>query len=648
MKTFLYCFKATIVFVFLLTPMMFAQNSAFNWSIKGGGTGRDYGNAIAIDSHNNIYLTGEFSATATFDTISIASAGNVDYFLVKFDSSRAALWAKKGGGTLTDRGYGVVVDKDDNVITTGHLYGTAIFDGVSLTSAGNLDAFTAKYSPNGTMLWIKQGTGVSQVSSRSVAVDTAGNIIVVGYFGTTNQLNVAFDAVTLTSNGLRDAYIVKYDPDGNVLWARNGGGINSGEEAKDVAVDLDGNIYVTGIFVDSASFDTQKIYGNGGSDIFVTKYDKDGQILWVTSAGGDKTDEGRGIAIDKSGKLYVGGTFDSAAVFGVDTFFTAGNSDAFIAEYDADGNFVNIVIGGGTDNDYCNDIAVDTLGNVYGIGQFRSTATFNTTNLASSGLDDILFFKYSSTGGEWFRAGGTDVDRGLSLAVDNNGNLYGTGYFKLTSDFGNTNLVTTGGEDAFITNIGEIIVPVELVSFSASSNTNNIILSWKTATELNNSGFEIQRSKDGITFAKIGFVEGKGTTTRTSSYSFADKSPYSGKSYYRLKQIDFDGTYEYSKVVETGLGLPSTYKVSENYPNPFNPSTNVRIELPVQANVTLKLYNSIGQIVKIYDSQEYAAGSHILRIDASDLSSGVYYYSVQMIGKDGSSNLKTSKMILLK
>ena len=233
--------------------------------------------------------------------------------------------------------------------------------------------------------------------------------------------------------------------------------------------------------------------------------------------------------------------------------------------------------------------------------------------------------------------------------MDAASNFYCTGYFKsATADFGLETLTTTGAEDVFITSLGMEIVPVELVSLSASANDGKVLLKWKTATELNNSGFEIQRSINKVDFKRIGFVNGNGTTTQTNSYAFTDESPSDGKSYYRLKQIDFDGTFEYSQIVEVAIGTPATYQVSENYPNPFNPTTNVRIDLPVESKVSYKLYNSIGQTVKTFDSKDYSAGTHVLQIDGSDLSSGVYYFSIKLNGKDGSSIVKTSKMILLK
>ena len=121
------------------------------------------------------------------------------------------------------------------------------------------------------------------------------------------------------------------------------------------------------------------------------------------------------------------------------------------------------------------------------------------------------------------------------------------------------------------------VVPVELTSFTASSNGNEVILSWTTATELNNRGFEIQRSVDGTGFFTVGFVEGKGTTTNPQRYSYSDKVPGNGQIFYRLKQVDFDGSYEYSDVVEVEWRTFNSYLLEQNYPNPFQPHNNDRI-----------------------------------------------------------------------
>jgi hypothetical protein len=187
------------------------------------------------------------------------------------------------------------------------------------------------------------------------------------------------------------------------------------------------------------------------------------------------------------------------------------------------------------------------------------------------------------------------------------------------------------------------VVPVELVSFTASAYGNEINLSWITATETNNYGFEIERSFEGSQFEKIGFVFGKGTSTELNYYSFTDNSVTPGNYSYRLKQIDFNGNYEYFDPVEVEVFPADNYTLMQNYPNPFNPSTRITFSIPTSGFVSLKIYDVLGNEAAIIVDQDLTAGSYDFEFNASGLTSGVYYYTL----KTGSF-LQTKKMILLK
>ena len=191
-------------------------------------------------------------------------------------------------------------------------------------------------------------------------------------------------------------------------------------------------------------------------------------------------------------------------------------------------------------------------------------------------------------------------------------------------------------------------IPVELTSFTANVVGSSVELNWTTATELNNSGFEIERSEDNVSFEKIGFVPGFGTTTETKSYTYSDQSVNSGTYYYRLKQIDFDGSFDYSGVVEVDVTLPSVFALEQNYPNPFNPSTSIQFSLPVDAQVTIGVYNLVGEKVAEVASGNFAAGSHKVTFNASTLTSGIYFYQLDATGNDGKTFSSVKKMALLK
>jgi hypothetical protein len=192
------------------------------------------------------------------------------------------------------------------------------------------------------------------------------------------------------------------------------------------------------------------------------------------------------------------------------------------------------------------------------------------------------------------------------------------------------------------------VVPVELSTFTANIVSGQVQINWETATEVNNSGFTVQRSKDNSKFIDLNFVKGQGTTTFQSSYSYIDKSVLSGKYYYRLKQVDFNGSANYSKSIEVDLGVPKEYVLEQNYPNPFNPSTTIRFALPMNANVTIKLYNTLGQEVSTLLNADLEAGIHETVFNASTLSSGVYFYSLKVKGVNGSDFTSTKRMILMK
>ncbi|MFA6026302.1 MAG: T9SS type A sorting domain-containing protein, partial [Ignavibacteriaceae bacterium] len=196
-------------------------------------------------------------------------------------------------------------------------------------------------------------------------------------------------------------------------------------------------------------------------------------------------------------------------------------------------------------------------------------------------------------------------------------------------------------------------LPVELYSFAANSKSNEVELNWTTATEVKNYGFEVERIRNeelGIrNWEKVGFVQGHGNSNSPNEYSFTDK-PLGGSEFkYRLKQIDFDGKYEYSKEVEIDLGMPTKFSLEQNYPNPFNPSTVIRYTLPFESNVKLIVYNFIGEVVKELVNETVSSGYQEVRFEAGKLSSGIYFYILYTTSLDGKQNYQSvKKMALIK
>jgi hypothetical protein len=221
-------------------------------------------------------------------------------------------------------------------------------------------------------------------------------------------------------------------------------------------------------------------------------------------------------------------------------------------------------------------------------------------------------------------------------------------YFDMESDSAGAHLAWAatfnGEEDVYYSYITVNPVPVELTSFSASITNNLVNLSWTTSTETNNRGFEIERSIDRTNWNVIGFKEGKGTSTESHYYSFSDQltNVNSSKLFYRLKQIDFSGSFEYSNIVEAAIA-PSMFSLSQNYPNPFNPSTTISYQLPANSFVTLKVYDILGKEVATLINEQKTAGKYSVAFDTPNLGSGVYFYTLR-----AGNYVQSKKMILAK
>jgi hypothetical protein len=171
-------------------------------------------------------------------------------------------------------------------------------------------------------------------------------------------------------------------------------------------------------------------------------------------------------------------------------------------------------------------------------------------------------------------------------------------------------------------------VPVEFFGFDANQQDDTVVVRWSTGSESNNLGFNIERSSDQKTFIAIGFVRGQGTTNVTAEYEFTDEKIPAGYLYYRIKQIDYDGTATYSPVLEVVVSEPKKYHLEQNYPNPFNPSTTISFTLPNTEQATLKIYNLLGEEVVILINEYLPSGRHSIPWNAENLESGIYFYQL--------------------
>ncbi|NWF90238.1 MAG: immunoglobulin domain-containing protein [Ignavibacteriaceae bacterium] len=204
--------------------------------------------------------------------------------------------------------------------------------------------------------------------------------------------------------------------------------------------------------------------------------------------------------------------------------------------------------------------------------------------------------------------------------------------------------------ESFYSNQAQILtpIPVEITLFTASVHKGKVLLKWETASELNNRGFVVQRSIDQINYIDLEFIKGVGSTSIKQSYSFTDNAELTGKVYYRLKQLDLNGSINFSRSVKVDLNIPRIFALEQNFPNPFNPSTNIKFSLPIPARVELKIFNTLGQEIATILNENVDLGVHEITFNAGSLPSGIYFYMLRAQGIDGSLNVSTKRMVLIK
>ncbi len=421
-------------------------------------------------------------------TVKFFSAFLICFLLFAFSgkqvySAPEYLWGRNAGGPATEYGEGIAVSEDMNTFITGHFNGTADFGDPSepgytqLISSGAADIYIAKMDPDGGFLWARRAGGpASNDYGLDIAVDIYSNIYVTGIFqGTADFGDPSEPGYTqLVSSGSFEIFIAKLDTDGNFLWARKAGGSGL-DEGTAIAVHQDCSPYITGDFSYTADFGDPsepgytQLVASGDSEIFIAKLDTDGNFLWARKAGGTLDDFATGIDIDAIENLYISGFFKGTADFGDPsepgyTQLTAdGTYDACITSLDTDGNFLWTRKAGGTEHDVGLGVAVDQYGNscftgvFYGTGNFGDPSEPGYAQLISSGGPDIFISKLDAAGNYlWTRkAGGAYTEYSLSAAIDSGMNVYITGFFNYTADFGDpsepgyTQLTPTGGQDTF-------------------------------------------------------------------------------------------------------------------------------------------------------------------------------------------------------
>lgn len=444
----------------------FAQSPNWQWAKSVGGTYNNEAKSVTTDATGNVYVAGIFKNTSiTFGstTLTNTTTNKEDIFIVKYDATGNVIWAKNAGGTNSDHAQSIITDASGNIyVAGGFLSPTITFGSITLTNANNNgnneDVFLTKYDASGNVLWAKCAGGTSWENMYSLTTDVFGNVYIAGAFFSPS---VTFGSITLTNsdpgpNYSEDTFLVKYDSNGNALWAKTAGGIYDNDYISSITTDSNGNINMLGTFGSpTITFDTTTLTNDstiGAMDIFLVKYDTNGNVLWAKSAGGNGVDRSISSITDPFGNVIITGyIYSSAIIFGSTTLTNPDNTgltyDTFLVKYDPNGNILWAKSPSGTSGEAVSSITSDAWGNLCIVGTYKSTTiTFDSTTLTNdttNGSNDMFIVKYDTLGNLlWAKSeGGSKSDYAICVTTDSSDNIYLVGNFVSSSiTFGNTTL----------------------------------------------------------------------------------------------------------------------------------------------------------------------------------------------------------------
>jgi len=512
-------------------------------------------------------------------------------------------------------GNAVCTDPGGNVYYTGYFNGQLVFGSDTLNNINGpyQDVFIAKYNAAGNVLWARNSTGYADADG--VAADASGNVFIVGNF---YNDSISFDNYTLydphTGAQNSNVYLVKYDPTGDVTWAKNLGGINN-DIAIGISTDANGNVYVTGNFTgDSLTIDNVTVNHIGSSDGFIAKLDPAGHAVWIRNVGSPNSVGATAVYPDANGNVFMTGSFQSNYMYVGslgNLIASPYNNNVFLIKYDSSGDKLWVKYAGGNNNSGGNNTSVglsaDPSGNVYMTGYYNDTIFICNDTLASVGYQNIFTAKYDPSGNLlWARsAGGNYAEQANGISTDANGNAYLTGYFQSdTVLFGSSVLVNPSGNE---------------ITFAAKYDMSGNAL-WAIAAggTSNNDGAGISYSNGGI------YVAGQ---FQSSTIIFGADTLYPGLQNSFLAKLD----------TSAPTGIIPISKPSDKilvYPNP---SSGIFYFRGVVNGSAIEVYNQLGQ--NIYTS---IAGQDNYPVILSGKGKGMYFYQITEQGN----NIHQGKIVL--
>ncbi|MFK7747874.1 MAG: hypothetical protein AB8B65_05770, partial [Kordia sp.] len=464
----------------LFSTSVIAQDLELDFAKSYGSNSFDIGYSIHNDG-TNTYVCGIFNNTVTFETVAgdvtYTSNGQTDIFIAKYNSTGDIIWMKRVGGANNDNAYAISSDSQGNVLVAGRFIGTVDFDpgtGTDTQFSGVNSYYVLKLDSNGNYVWVNF-TSSATGRAESMSIDATDAIFITGEFrGSMDYSASNGNVITVTSGNSGqndDAYLGKINgATGETIFYKAFESTTNpgGGKGESIITDNAGNVYITGSLFGSVDFDPNSgiitLSSTGDSDIFVAKLNNAGSLIWAKSMGGTAFDDAKNIAIDSNGNLLISGGFrgttdldPSATTF---PLTSQGNTDAFIVQLDNDGNFNWANSFGANGTDIGESIAVDENDNVYTVGPFGGTVSFNTDDgvfeLISNGNIDV-FIHQQDASGNFMSAnaiGASAFDTPETIMINDASEIFVTGAFSTTVDFdtdsGTTNLTSNGSRDIFV------------------------------------------------------------------------------------------------------------------------------------------------------------------------------------------------------
>lgn len=519
-------------------------------------------------------------------------------------NSQTYAWSKVEGYYQYDYGMGIATDNAGNVYATGkYEQNGAVFSGNTITCVGNHDLWLAKYSPSGSLTWIRTAGGTLGDYAYGISVD-ANNVYAAGEIeGSGNLITFSGSTITLNAIGDNDILVAKWDQNGNLQWARREGGFGN-EKAQGVSHDAAGNVYITGHYNATGTFGSSTTVNCAGvKDMFVAKYDANGNFQWVRTAGGPLRDEGKAIKCDAAGNVYVAGFFGNNTMFGSTTYttYSSGYADGFLAKYDTNGNLLWVKTIAGNYDELAWSVVMDNAGFIYISGEFNDTGYFGSTQIYTNGNADCFVAKYDANGNcLWAKgAGGPLIDRARGIGTDGM-SLFITGQFGGTANFGANSVVATDSSDVF---------------FASLDNNGNFLKASAIGgvpDAIDPAGYE---SGSAITGDASGNVYATGNLFDGGVFGSANMSGYNHTDVFVTKLTSFVG-------INTVLNAPKAFYV---YPNPGTGNFTLDMENMSNEKTDITIYNCLGQAVHKKTNNSTSK----LNFDLSKEESGIYFLEIK-------------------